>query len=209
MTKKKRKPTKTALEFQRIKKQIREQERYYGKKGFDLPSVIDTFSGVKPDRSALSELKRYKKTFSELISGLKTEAAKIKKEKGVSADVAYKYIAAKTRDTSGGPPLLFEEVIINSFIERVNKMPNYESRKQMGDFIGRLINLLGSEEAARVLAETAENEQDFDAVLQYEVDNIALQNTYTLMETIVDRLETSNHPIAADELRDFMDTLEF
>lgn len=206
--KKKKKQTKTAKEFQRIKKAIRSQERYYQKKGLDTVSVLDTFAGVKPTRSSLAELKRYQKQWKLYIDDVKKEAAKIQKEKDISSSVAYKYLAARDRVPSGGS-LLFEDVILKTFIEKVNSFPNFESRQKMGEFIVRMRRLLGDQETARILAETADNEEDFDAVLQYYTNETALQNTYNLMDTIVAHLSETENPIAIDELREFMDTLEF
>lgn len=201
--------TKTAAEFARIKDRIRAQERYYQKRGFDTVSVYDTFSGVKASRSSLKELRKYEKQWKEYVADLKREAAKVAREKDVSASIAYKYLAAREREESGHGILQFEDVIIKSFAEKINEFPNYQSRVKMAEFVGRLRSLLGDTEAARVLAETAENEQDFEAVLQYFTDDVALYNTYNLMDLIVNKLDATDYPIAADELRDFMDTLEF
>lgn len=204
---KKKKPTKTAKEFQRIKKAIRAQERYYEKKGFDTVSVLDTFSGVKPTRSSLAEIKRYQKQWKLYIDDIKKEAARIQKENDISSSVAYKYLAARDRVPEGGS-LLFEDVILKTFIEKINTFPNFESREKMGEFVVRMRRLLGDQETARILAEAAENEEDFDSVLQYFTNETALQNTYALMDTIVSRLDETENPIAVEELRDFMDTLE-
>lgn len=195
------------MEFAKLKKRIREQERYYNKKGFDTVSVLDTFAGVKPTRSALAELKRYAKVWKAQVEDLKKAAAAIAKQKGVSAGVAYKYLAAQATEASQ-ETLNFEDVVLSAFMERVNSMPNYASRELMGDFVGRLRNLLGDEEAARILAESAENEEDFEAVLQYFENETALYNTYQLIDTIVSSLDETENPIAVDELRDFMDSIE-
>ena len=152
-----KKPTKTALEFNKLKKRIREQERYYNKKGFEMVSVADTFAGVKPTRSSLAELKRYAKQWVAMIKDLKAEARKIQKQKGVSAGVAYRYLSARERDQAGTGILDFEDVVIKSFIDQVNKMPNYSSREKMGEFVNKLRQAVGDAEAARNLAETAEN----------------------------------------------------
>lgn len=204
-----KKPTKTALEFNKLKKRIREQERYYNKKGFEMVSVADTFAGVKPTRSSLAELKRYAKQWGAMIKDLKAEARKIQKQKGVSAGVAYRYLSARERDQAGTGILDFEDVVIKSFIDQVNKMPNYSSREKMGEFVNKLCQAVGDAEAARILAETAENEQDFEALLQYETDDVAMYNTYQLIDTIAGKLEDMEMPLAADEIRDFMDTIEY
>ena len=205
----KKKITKTAAEFSKIKKRIREQERYYSKKGFEMPSVSDAFAGTKPTRKALSELKKYEKLWKGKIADLKTAAAQIRKEKGVSASVAYQYLSAKEREKETGNILEFEDVLIDSFYKKINSFPNYQSRVKMSDFIGRMITLLGYTETARILAQTAENEEDFEAVLQYYTDDIALYNTYNLMETMVNSLSDTEFPIAKEELQLFMETLEF
>ena len=207
MKRKKKKPTKTAIEFNKIKKRIREQERYYSKRGFDIVSVSDTFYDVKPTRSTLAELKRYEKQWKQKVKDIKKAASIIKKEKGVSTSVAYKYLAARDQAQAGNV-LKFEDVVINAFYEKINQFPNFQSRLKMGGFIARLTSLVGSEETARILANTAENEQDFEAVLQYNTDDIALYNTYQLMQTIVDQLSESEYPISKQELQDFIDSIE-
>lgn len=207
--KKTKKPTKTAIEFGKLKKRIREQERYYNKKGFEFPSVLDTFAGVKPTRTALSELKKYNKLWKATVKDLQKEARKIQKQKDVSAGVAYRYLSARERDEAGTGILNFEDVVLKSFIDEVNKMPNYSSREKMGEFVVRLRQAVGDSEAARILAETAESEQDFEALLQYETDGVAMYNTYQLINTIANKLEEMEMPIAADEIRDFLDTIEY
>ena len=204
----KKKPTKTAIEFNKLKKRIREQERYYRNKGFDTVSVVDTFAGIKPSRSALSELKKYAKLWTKQVDELKKASARIQKEKGVSAGVAYKYLSARAAAMDDEDILDFDDVVLSAFMERVNSMPNYKSREMMGMFVARLRNTLGDEEAARLLAEAAENEEDFEAVLQYEETETALYNTYQLMQTIMENLDETEYPIATDELRDFMDSIE-
>lgn len=175
-----------------------------------MVSVSDTFAGVKPTRSALAELKRYAKQWKASIKDLQQQARKIQKQQGVSAGVAYRYLSALERDQSGSSGgLNFEDVIMSSFLEQVNKMPNYSSREKMGEFVVKLRGAVGDEEAARILAETAENEQDFEALLNYETDDIAMYNTYQLIDTIAGKLEESGYPLAADDIRDFMDTIEY
>ena len=185
-------------------KRITTQEAYYRKKGLSVTSVKDTFSGMQPNRSALAELKRYEKIWKSRVASYKAFARELVKEKGVSLDIAYKYIVALENQKEKPGGVLFEDVIFESFFERVGRFPNAETRKKMSEFIGRLRQLVGDEEAARLLADTAENDQDFDVLFTYYENEEASQNLYNLVENIVDKLDQTEYPIAIDELNEFM-----
>ena len=204
---KKIKITKTEAAYKKLMKSIKQQERYYQQRGFKTVSVSDTFEGMKPNRAGLSELKKYKKIWEAQTAGWKESAKALAKEKVVSAKVAYTYISAMENKERQPGGVQFEEVILDAFNQKVNSMPNYKTREIMGTFTARLRRLLGDEEAARLLAETAEEDKEFEVMLDYYSNEEALQNAYNLIDKIRGKLDETEYPITYQEITEFMESI--
>lgn len=148
---KKIKLTKTAMEFNRLYKNIRQQERYYKKKGISLPEISAADFGPK-NRSGLAALKKYKKIFQQTVKGIQAEAKALQKEMGISSAAAYEIISG---ERAADVPS-YSDVAIDNFYAIVDKWATRSSRETMYQFLNSIRNSVDDDDFARVLYDTAQ-----------------------------------------------------
>ena len=192
--------------YQKKLQKIQGQEQALQAKGFSTPSVMDVFDKNSYSKQNARELREYSKTWESYKKEIAARVREIQRQKNVSREVGYHYVASLENMRSAGT-VSFEDVIFSAFFERTMHFPNANTRRDMVSFMDRLRKAVGDEEAARLLAESATNEQDFDSVLQYYPNEEAQQNTYALMQSIVDRLDETEYPITKEELTEWMESL--
>ena len=146
----KRKPTKTAREYDRIYKNIKEQERYYRKRGISLPEISAADFGGKT-RSGLAAIRKYRSQLQATIKDLQKEAKALKKELGVSTAAAYEIISGQR-----APEIPFySDVAIDNFYSIVQRWATRSSRETMYKFLNEIRNTVDDDDFARVLYDTA------------------------------------------------------
>lgn len=196
-----RKNTKTYKEWTRTYKALQEQERYYRKRGIQIPSVKDLFSRSDVSAKNLRQLKKFKTMTKAYIKNLKTEIAQIRKRFGVTAKEAYQLFSGR-RDEER---LMMSDAIFEAFNEKISRLALKHSRNAMTQFTNKLIDVMGREEAARVLQETAEEDRLFEVLTYYNKEEEETQHLYNLMNKMLDHADPG--VLTRDELTDFMEMI--
>ncbi len=159
---KRNKITKTAREYNRIYKAVKEQERYYRNKGIRLPEISAADFGGKT-RSGLAALKRYQKQLKEQVKGIQKEVRAIQKEMDITSRAAYQELSARMASES----ISYQEVAINNFYEIVQSWATQSSRETMFKFLNEIRSTVEDSDFARVLQETAQENRAMEELQFY------------------------------------------
>ena len=158
---KKKKPTKTAREYDRVMKQIKSQETYYARRGIRLPEVSSADFGGKT-RSGLAALKKYKKQLQQTVKGYQSAAKQIAKEKGVDIREAYRRIAEQEAGI-----VSFGDVAIDNFYKIVDSWATRSSRETMFKFLNEIRSRVDDNDFTRVLQQTADQDSAMQELQYY------------------------------------------
>lgn len=203
--KKFRKNTKTYKEFSRMIKNLVEIRRYYGKKGIDVPDVRDYYTRSDASGANLRGLKKFKKQIIDpFISDIKAKVKGIVKDKGLSTKVAYKRLSALL---SG--PAKAADVTIETFYKNVESFANADTRTAMKKFMVEFEGAVEDrDELARILQETAEEDEAFEMLQRYQSGEQAYNNLANLITNMLHKLQETQ-PITAEDLLDRVEEFVF
>lgn len=201
MARKPRKNTKTYKEFTKTLKALKEQSRYYGRRGISLPSAGDLFTNADASAKNLRQLKKFQKLFKARVKDIKNQARRISKEFGISIKSAYSYLSGRLEE----PVVNAEDVYFQVMYEKIDKLATHTSRDALKNFINQLAGQIGTTEAARVFEETAREDKAFEALQHYNKSEVELSHVNFLIDKMLDRADLG--PLQRDAIMDFMDLI--
>lgn len=201
MARKPRKNTKTYKEFTKILKALKEQSRYYGRRGISLPSAGDLFTNADASAKNLRQLKKFQKLFKASVKDIKSQVRKIAKAFGISIKSAYSYLSARREE----PVVNAEDVYFQVMYDKIDKLATRTSRDALKNFVNQLAGQIGTTEAARVFEETAKEDKAFEALLKYSKPEIELSNVNLLINKMMNNADLGQ--LQRDAIMDFMDLI--
>ena len=194
-----RKNTKTYKEFTRLLKNLKEQSRYYAKRGVSLPSAGDMFTNADASAKNLRELKKFKTAFQTRVKQVKQEVVNISKELNVSVSTGYSIFSAKENKEKNGP-VSYADVAIATFRDKISQFATKSSRMNMYRIVNEFENRTDKETLARVLSETAEQDAAFEELVHYNKPDVEAQYISELFHNMLGRI--SDMPLTRDEISD-------
>ena len=197
----KKKITKTAREYDRIMKNIKEQERYYSQRGIKLPEVSAADFGGKT-RTGLAKLRKYQKQLKQTVSDIKKKVRNLAKEFGISVKSAYEMVSAQY----GGNIPTYTDVAIDNFYKIIDRWATRSSRLAMYKFLNNIRGRVTNEDFAAALKDTAEHDQAMEELLYYHVYSEEVSILQPLLFNILSKL-TSIGNLGKDEVRDDINEL--
>lgn len=196
----KKKMTKTAREYNRIYKAVKEQERYYRNKGIQLPEISAADFGGKT-RSGLTQLKKYQKELKAAVKEIQKEVKEIQKEMGISTAAAYQEVSARREYDIPG----YADIAINNFYGIVESWATRSSRETMYKFLNEIRSKVDDSDFARVLDETARESKAMEELQFYHSYGDESGLLQPLIYSMLTRFRTIGE-LTRDEMNDRLDT---